>query len=236
MRRRIFSALIIAVIFAFGSQAGAQELVLKDLIAEALKGNYDLLASRSKIDAAQYRIPQAQSLPDPMIMAGYQNEGLSRYTYGEMQGSQWMFTASQMFPLWGKRALKGEMAERDAQSLVEMHKALQLKIISQVSALYFDLFLAYKNIDLIRGQQGLFAKIEDLAAARYAAGRSMQQEVLMAQTEKYMLLEKEEMQKQKILSLEAMLRSVLGRGSSAPPGKPAEPEPTVFFSCSRRTS
>ena len=40
----------------------------------------------------------------------------------------------------------------------------------------------------------------------------------MAQTEKYMLLEKEEMEKQKIKSLEAMLGAALGRDGSSPLG------------------
>ena len=47
----------------------------------------------------------------------------------------------------------------------------------------------------------------------------MQQEVLMAQTEKYMLLEKEEMQKQKIQSLEAMLNATVGREVNTPLGQ-----------------
>jgi outer membrane protein TolC len=45
-----------------------------------------------------------------------------------------------------------------------------------------------------------------------------QQEILMAQTEKYMLLEREEMEKQKIQSLEAMLNAALGRDGSRPLG------------------
>jgi len=44
----------------------------------------------------------------------------------------------------------------------------------------------------------------------------------MAQTEKYMLIEREEMQKQKIQSLEAMLNSTVGRDVNAPLGRPAE--------------
>jgi outer membrane protein TolC len=51
----------------------------------------------------------------------------------------------------------------------------------------------------------------------------MQQEVLMAQTEKYMLLEKEEMLKQKIRSQEAMLRAAIGREKGPPLGRPIEP-------------
>lgn len=212
-----------AAALLLGTSAFAQELKLSDLTEEALKNSPDILASQAKIEAAKYRIPQARSLPDPMFMFGYQNEGFNRYTYGEEQGSQWMFSASQQFLFPGKRSLKGEMVQRDAESMEAMHELLKLKTVSRVKELYFDLFLAYKNIDLLKDKRNLFLRIEELTLARYAAGKAMQQEVLMAQTEKYMLLEKEEMFKQKILSLDAMLRAAIGREKGPPLGRPIEP-------------
>ena len=210
-------------VFLLGTSAFAQELKLDALIEEALRHSPDILASQARIEAARYRIPQAKSLPDPMFMFGYQNEGFDRYTYGEMQGAQWMFSASQMFPFPGKRSLKGEMAARDMESLEAMHDLLKLRTAARVKELYFDLFLAYRNIDLLQDRRALFVRIEDLTLARYAAGKAMQQEVLMAQTEKYMLLEKEEMFKQKIRSLEAMLHAALGREMGPPLKRPVDP-------------
>ena len=52
----------------------------------------------------------------------------------------------------------------------------------------------------------------------------LQQEVLMAQTEKYMLLEKEEMLKQKIQSTEAMLNTTIGRDVDSPLERPEAPQ------------
>ncbi len=214
--------LTIAVLL-LGSSSFAQELKLSDLVDEALKNNPDILASRAKIEASKHRIPQSKSLPDPLLSFGYQNEGFRRYTYGEEPNSQWMFSASQQFLFPGKRALKGEMAARDAESLEAMHELLKLRTTARVKELYYDLFLAYKNIDLLKDKRDLFVRIEDLALARYASGRAMQQEVLMAQTEKYMLLEKEEMFKQKIQSQEAMLRATIGRQKRLSMGRPIEP-------------
>jgi len=51
----------------------------------------------------------------------------------------------------------------------------------------------------------------------------MQQDVLMAQTEKYMLLEREEMLRQNIQTLEALLNSAVGREQAAPLDRPAPP-------------
>jgi outer membrane protein, heavy metal efflux system len=215
-------------VFLLGTCAFAQELKLSELTEEALKNSPEIMASLSNIEAAKYRVPQAMSLPDPMFMFGYQNEGFDRYTYGEEQGSQWMFSASQQFLFPGKRSLKGEMVQRDVESMEAMHELLKLKTVARVKELYFDLFLAYKNIDLIKDKRNLFLRIEDLTLTRYAAGRAIQQEVLMAQTEKYMLLEKEEMFKQKIRSLEAMLKAAVGREGTTPLGIPVEPMQQPF--------
>ncbi|MCK9197901.1 MAG: TolC family protein, partial [Syntrophales bacterium] len=199
------------VLLLLASPVMAQDLKLDDLVGEALKNSPDIRAFQSRIEAAKQRIPQAKSLPDPQLTFGYQNEGFDRYSYGDEQGSQWMFGASQQFLFPGKRALKGEMAARDAESQEAMYELLKLKTVSRVTELYYDLFLAHKNIDLLKNREDIFIRIEDQALARYSTGKAMQQEVLMAQTEKYMLLEKEAMFRQKIQSLEAMLRSAIGR-------------------------
>ncbi len=216
------------VIFLLASPVSAQELRLPDLIDEAMKNNHELLVSQTRIEAAKYRIPQVKSLPDPMVTVGYQNVGLSRYSYGDYAESQWMFTASQMFPYPGKRSLKGEMAERDMESLKAMDEALRLKTVARVKELYFDLFLSYKNIDILHDKADLFAKIEEMALARYKTGKAPQQEAVMAQTEKYMLLEKEEMFRQKIQSTEAMLKATIGRENGSPLGRPVEPSYSLF--------
>ena len=197
--------------------------VLDGLIDEALKNSPEIKASQARIEAARLRISQAGSLPDPMLMVGYQNESFDRYTYGEMQGSQWMFSATQQFLFPGKQKLKQEMTGRDAESLEAMHELLKLKTVARVKELYFDLFLAYKNIDLLKDKRELLARIEGLTLERYAAGKAMQQDVIMAQTEKYMLLEKEEMARQKVQSLEAMLSAAIGRHKGEALPRPSEP-------------
>jgi outer membrane protein TolC len=205
-------------------------LTLQELIDTAMSNNPEILAMESRTSASKFRILQAKSLPDPMFMFGYQNEGYDRYTYGKMQGSQWMFSASQMFPFPGKLSLKGEMASRDSDSLRAMIDSAKLSTISRIKELYYDLFLTYKNIDLVRDKTALFLKVEDAAIARYSSGMASQQEVLMAQTEKYMLLEKEEMLQQKLQSIKAMLNTTAGREVSSPLGRPAEPVYTSYNS------
>ncbi len=222
-------SLVMLLFLSSASVIAAEEsLDLQPLIYEALKNNRELLVAESRWKAATFRIRQAASLPDPMIMIGYQNEGWDGYTFGSMEGAQWMYSVSQMFPFPGKRGLKGEMAGRDAESLEAYFHAIQLKTVAAVKELYYDLFRTYKDIDLVRDRTSLFSRIEAAALARYSSGMAPQQEVLMAQTEKYMLMERETMLRQKLQSLEAMLNAAVGRDVASPLGRPAEPSHTDF--------
>ncbi|MDO9229928.1 MAG: TolC family protein [Syntrophales bacterium] len=231
-RRTRFFLIGLCLFFLPAAHAFAVEETLKlpDLIREALKNNPEIHVAEARANGSIHRIPQATSLADPMVMMGYENEGtdsfytFDRETKGMPADSRWMFSLSQMFPYPGKLALKGEMATRDAESLKAMADATRLATEVRVKELYHDLFLAYTNIDLITDQAALFSRVEDAALARYAAGMAPQQEVLMAQTEKYMLLEREEMEKQKIQSLKAMLNASLGRDALSPLGRPEKPQ------------
>ncbi|HEY6011337.1 MAG TPA: TolC family protein, partial [Nitrospirota bacterium] len=196
MKKRRSTTLVLSLIVLLLAGTGFaaetdQPLELQPLIDEALKNNHDIYVTEAKWKASSARVRQAGSLPDPMVMIGYQNEGWNEYTYGKMEGAQWMYSVSQMFPFPGKRSLKEEMAGRDAETADAMHRAARFNTIAKVKELYFDLFLVYKDLDLVRDRTALFGRIEDAALARYSTGTGQQQEVLMAQTEKYMLLERE---------------------------------------------
>jgi outer membrane protein TolC len=218
-----FGFFFVVLFFISVSFAYSSELNLDKLIDTALKNNPEILAAESRLNAVRFKIPQSQSLPDPMLMIGYQNEGTrDLYSFGRENApdAQWMFSLSQMFPFPGKLSLKGQMALWDAESQKWFVDSVRLKVISKIKELYYDLFLTYKTIDILKKQEELFLKIEDAALSRYSTGLASQQEVLMAQTEKYMLIEREQMLRQRIQSLEAMINSILGREINTPLGRP----------------
>ena len=215
------AGVLLAIVLALSPQgAAAETLELQPLIAEALANNRELRAAESRIAAAGFRITQARGLPDPMVSIGYQNEGLTNYTYGESPDAQWMYSVSQTLPFFGKRDLKESMAVADTEGARTAFEALRLRVAARVKELYYDLALTYRNLDLVGERAALFAKIEEAALARYASGTSPQADAVMAQTEKYMLREREAMLKQKIQSLEAMLSLTVGREKPTPFGRP----------------
>jgi outer membrane protein, heavy metal efflux system len=216
----------VALLIFFVAPLYAADINLQQLIAEASANNPELQAARYKAVAAGFRVPQEESLPDPMFTFGYQNMGFSKYTYGKEQESQWMFSASQAVPFPGKLSLKGQAAAKESESLGASYENARLKIISRIKELYSDLYTAYKTLDLLNERIALFSAIEEAALARYSTGKGSQQEVLTSQTEKYIIIEKETVLRQKIETLEAALNIALGRRANIPLGRPAAPAPT----------
>lgn len=212
---RGFSALIAIALWVLPQEATAETLELNPLIQEALQHNRELLAAESRITAAGFRITQSRGLPDPLVSLGYQNEGFTAYTYGQELGAQWMYSVTQALPFPGKRDLRENVATADAEGLRAAYGALQLRVAARIKELYYDLSLIYRNLDLVRERTALFAKIEEAALSRYASGTSPQADAVIAQTEKYILQERETMLKQKIQSLEALLSLTLGRDKAA---------------------
>ena len=220
----------VSVFLLLCTNAFAQEppLSLKDLIDEALKSNPEIQAAEAKASAMSERISQAGSLPDPILSTGYQNGGFNGYTYGESVDSWWTFSLSQTFTYPGKLPLQEEAATFEAQAERANAEFVKRQVVGRVSEAYYDLSLTTKELDLTQARKPLASRLEEAALARYASGVGSQGEVIMAQVEKYMLIEKEEMAKRKKESIEAMLRREIGRKTTDQFGRVAENPPTRF--------
>lgn len=208
------------------SEAGPS---VEDYVAEALGHNPDIKAAGERAAAARRRVPQVKSLPDPSISVGYQNDGLRWYTYANSDDAQWMAGVSQTIPYPGKLLAKGDAAAGEADALDIQADIVRFKTVARVRELYFELFGTRKSLELLARKENLLATMEQVALARYGAGIGSTQDVLMAQSEKYMLLERRESLRQRVQAQEAMLAEALGRrdpGTIPPPAEPPrEPYP-----------
>jgi outer membrane protein, heavy metal efflux system len=201
---------------------------LKDLIDEAVKNNPEIISAEAKAAAASERISQSASLADPMLSMGYQNGGFNGYTYGKSQDSWWTFSLAQTFAFPGKLSLQEDASTFEAQAERANAEALKRQVAGRVSEAYYDLLLVTKELDLIENRKPLANRLEEAALARYSTGVGSQEEVIMAQADKYMLIEKEEMAKRKRDSIEAMLGREIGKGANATIGRPLDAPPTAF--------
>jgi len=218
----------VCAVLVAARDAGAQDLDLTSLVSEALNNNPELAAGQARVTSARHRIPQSKALPDPMISAGYTNVGSSYYTFGKYDDAQWAFSVSQTVPFPGKLIHKGKVAEKETETLALQLLALRLATVARVKELYYDLFTAHRTIEILADKAKLLEQTEKAALSRYASGMGDQRDAVMAQTEKYMLLEKVEMVRQRLSTLEGMLNAILGRDVKSPLGKPGEPSKAPY--------
>jgi outer membrane protein, heavy metal efflux system len=212
----------------FSHPVWAEDLLLGDLIREALQNNPDIRVAEAQARASEQRISQEGSLSDPVLSAGYQNGGLNGYTFGDSVDSWWAFSLSQTLPFPGKRSLQREAATYEADSARAAAEGMKRDVTNRVTQAYYDLLLAGRELDLIQERMPLAARIEEAALARYASSTGTQEEVIMAQSSKYMLLESQAMASSRKESAEAMLRRETGRTAQGPFARPSLTPPTPF--------
>jgi cobalt-zinc-cadmium efflux system outer membrane protein len=164
--------------------AFADDPTLKSFVKESLERRPELAQARAQIRAESERAPQMTALPDPTLSLGIQNDGFSGIQIGKMETSFLAVTASQTFPLAGKRGLRGAVAhlgERTAEA--DLQRAL-LSAEADVERAYLDLLLVRDQLALLAKLESLWAQSEGLARARYEAGEGTQSDLLRAQLER----------------------------------------------------
>jgi outer membrane protein TolC len=158
---------------------------LKDLVAEALNNNPEVLAAQKRYEASRQRPSQVSSLPEPMFSPGYNSSG--RPWPGAGLGieptSQIGFMVSQEIPFPGKRKLAGDMAARESDAEWQQYQQVQLTVVSRLKQAYFRRAYAFAAVDVVDRNLELLRKFLQITEARYAVGRAAQQDVFKAQTQ-----------------------------------------------------
>ncbi|HET9955144.1 MAG TPA: hypothetical protein VFQ61_11605, partial [Polyangiaceae bacterium] len=89
------------------------DATLDQLIRDSIAARPELARAKATLRASQERVPQASTLPDPMVQVGIQNDGFKSIEVGRMETSYISLMASQTFPWPGKRDLRGRIAALD---------------------------------------------------------------------------------------------------------------------------
>ncbi len=205
--------------------AAQKPLDLEALIDEAFQNNREILAAQKRLEAARLRPGQASTLPEPVFSLGYTSNGNPRpfAGIGVEPTSNAGFSVSQEFPFPGKRKLRGEVAEKDAEAELQQYRAVELSVVSRVTQAYHRLHHGYAAIDILDRNRDLLRKFIRIAEARYTVGKAAQQDILKAQTQLAILETRiVKMETDKRVA-EAELVSLLNR----PPGTPVERPPEI---------
>ena len=163
---------------------------LPALVGEALQNNREIVAAQKRYEAARQRPSIASSLPDPTVSLGYTSNGtpLPGGGLGTNPTSNAGISISQEVPFPGKRKLRGEIAEKEAEAEFQQYLSVRLSVVARLKMAYHELHHADVSIDSIKRSQELLRTFMRVTEARYSVGRAAQQYVLRADTQ-YAILE-----------------------------------------------
>jgi outer membrane protein TolC len=228
MRGVVSMLAVLAVAAAAAAQEAPEELSLPDLVREALDHNPAVQMAARGVDARRARVPQAAALPDPMLMFGVMNEGrpVPFQTLGEASFSEAYLGVSQDLPFPGKRRLRKEAAQQEAEAAERALEGVRRRVAADVADVYYDLYAVHAALDVVSESTQLLEQLVKAAHARLSVGQTSQQDVLEAEVERSRLEERRTSLVQRRAILEARLRSLLNRGSGPPLGRPSPVTPT----------
>jgi len=165
-------------------------LALEEVLRRALDANPEVLAARARLDAAAERPPQARSLPDPVVTGMLRNVGFPGITIGDEMMSLAGVRYTQALPYRGKRELRGAAAASGIDVAAARLDLIRRRVVREVAIAYFELGYVDRAVEIVAGTRRFLTDLEETAEARYAVGEGIQQDVLKAQVEISVLLER----------------------------------------------
>ena len=197
--------------------ARAATPALGALVAEALQHNPELRAAAKETEAAGERVRPAGALEDPMLEAGLLNAPFQPFSLNRVDMTMKMLGLSQKLPYPGKRALREQVAAKDAETIGHGLRETTNRVVRDVKLAYFDLALTDETVRLLQGNRQILDQFLRIAESRYAVGQAAQADVLKAQTQLGRMSEELLRMERERPVMEAELVRLLGRRGNASP-------------------
>lgn len=219
----IISILLVSREFSRAEEPARQE-ALPALVEAALTNNPELKSSQARWQMFTSKARQASALEDPMFMFKLQNL-LAREPFslgGKDPQTAKVIGISQQLPFWGKRALKQEVAQYEAESYKWAIEERRLELARMVKETYYQIWAIDKGLEIIDKNLGILADFVTIAESKYSVGQGVQQDIFKAGLEKSRMLDMQITLRQQRKSLEANLNYLLYRPAETSVGTIAD--------------
>ena len=213
---------------AWAQDSGLPPLKLKDLIEDALSKNPDVLATKSKWEVLRERPAQAGSLDDPMVGLALLNVPTDTFGFRQEDMTMKEISVIQRVPYPGKRPLRSEMAQKEAEAAYSDYEEAKNKISRDVKTAYYDLFYVNKAIQVTEKNREVLKLLNQIAETKYSVGEGIHTDVFKAQVELSKMIDELIMFSQNKRSLKARINTLLHLPPFAPLGEPEEISFTKF--------
>jgi len=149
------------------------------LQAEIVARNPSLEAMISAWQAAAQLYPQRVALDDPMLMGMIAPQSVG----SSITETAYAYQLNQKLPWFGKRRLRGAVADADADAAYQEAEDTRLQVQLAADMAFFDYFLAARLLEINRDNIHVVEEFRDTAQARYRTNQVTQQDVLQAELE-----------------------------------------------------
>ncbi len=225
------AALVLASgVLAFAEDMPAMRTPLTQLLAEAAANNTQISAANHSWKAATYLARQVTTLPDPQFTVQQLNVG-SPKPFAGFSNSDFAyigFGASQDLPYPGKLRLRGDVANREAETQHAQEDVVRTSIGEQVKLLYLRLAYLEATLSILGRNDEVLRQLIENGLSRYSVGLGSQADVLKAQLEHTKILREITMHHQEMGQLEADLKQLVHRSQDSADIRPEQLTVTRF--------
>lgn len=214
------SAVMLLAVHAcvFAQDVAVPPTSLVALIAEAESSNTQIRAAEHGARAARQIAPQKTTLPDPKLtlqqfsvgsprpFAGYTN---SNFAYIGIGASQEL-----LYP--GKLRLRGQVAEREADTQQAQVEVTKVSVDDAVKADYLQLAYLQEKLGILQSNGSVLDLLIKDATIHYTVGQGLQEDVLQAQVERTKIVREITLRNQQLGQIQAALKGVLHRDQASP--------------------
>jgi cobalt-zinc-cadmium efflux system outer membrane protein len=223
MKSMVIAAVLVFFSLSLYRPAGAEDAGpaedLSRLIDSAIANNPELKASDARWQMFKNRVSHAGRLEDPMLTLKIQNGIVNDpFNFRKDSMTQKVVGISQQVPFWGKRKLREEVAEREAESYWWLVEERKLELAKMVKETWYQLYAVDKSLQIVGKNISIMDDFITLAETKYSVGQGAQQDLFKAQVERSRLLDMQIVLTQQRKSLQANLDALLSRPSETPIG------------------
>ncbi len=215
--RRILHALLGIALCACGSLPAQTEdagvLTLEQCVSLAVQHNPLVLSALQQYQASLARVRQAKALPQPSL--DYDSDlQPSFFNFKEQAETYLGGSWSLEFP--GKRSLRGKIATKESDELLQEIELLKLDIVFQVKQAFYSLLLAQEKLRYADQDLELAQDFLSKAEVKFSAGDVAKVEVLRARVEAAKAANEVRVAGNEVRLVKAVLNFLLARKKYAP--------------------
>lgn len=215
-------AMALVAALAPTSLAGANQSAtpgsLASLVDELDRNNPELKAARRDVDMRLARVAPAGAPPDPSLTFGYMG-GLLRppfFPSVSAPGSFRQFGLSQEIPYPGKLVLQSRIAATDADAERWNAEDVRTQLVADLKMAYIEYAYVDRSLDVLARSKERLEQFRQVADAQFRVGQGLQQDLLKAQVEISMVLERQAMFAEQHDALRARINGLLFRPPDTP--------------------